>query len=139
MVWNRRKNARPDRGIRGRVNPPTRWVWSSRPTHEPLVTRDLFEAATTIGRFRQGSRSGAAPNRRPATPRTYALRSYLFCSTCGRRLRRRASPTTTARSRLPITVTSPGAGGPGYRQLRVTAQTTVAANASAAAPRYAAT
>ena len=85
MVWNRRKNARPDRGVPGRVNPPSLGV-VSQPTHEPLVTRDLFEAATTIGRFRQGSRPGAGPNRHPATKRTYLLRSSLSCGMCGRRL-----------------------------------------------------
>jgi site-specific DNA recombinase len=86
MVWNRRKNARPDRGIRGQVNPPNHWVWSSRPTHEPLVTRDLFEAASAVGRFRERSRFGSTPNRHPATTRTYTLRSYLICDICGRRL-----------------------------------------------------
>jgi hypothetical protein len=38
MVWNRRKRPRPERDIRGRVNPPSAWVWSALPTHEPLVT-----------------------------------------------------------------------------------------------------
>jgi site-specific DNA recombinase len=85
MVWNRRKNARPERGVSGRVNPPSQWVWSSRPTHEPLVTRALFEAASTIGRFRKGSRPGAGANSHGQTARTYVLRSYLFCDLCGRR------------------------------------------------------
>jgi DNA invertase Pin-like site-specific DNA recombinase len=85
MVWNRRKNPRPDRGVAGRVNPPSQWVWSSRPTHEPLVTRALFEAATTIGRFRKGSRPEAGPNSHSQTNRTYVMRSYLVCDLCGRR------------------------------------------------------
>jgi site-specific DNA recombinase len=86
MVWNRRKNPRQSRGLPGRVNPPNQWVWSSRPTHEPLVTRALFEAATTIGRFRRGSRSGSSRNRNPITKRTYVLRSYVVCDLCGRRM-----------------------------------------------------
>jgi site-specific DNA recombinase len=83
MVWNRRKRPRPERGIRGKVNPPSAWVWSSAPTHEPLVTRELFQAASTIGRFRQGSRSDATPS--PKAKQPYRLRSYLRCVLCGRR------------------------------------------------------
>ncbi|GAA0739535.1 recombinase family protein [Dactylosporangium roseum] len=79
MVWNRRKNPRPKRGIKGRVNPPSAWVWSSRPTHEPLVTREIFNAASAVSRFRKGSRSSAAANVHPETARTYVLRSYLRC------------------------------------------------------------
>ncbi len=86
MVWNRRKNPRKDRGVRGRVNPPSQWVWSGRATHEPLVTRDLFDAASTVGRFRQGSRPDPGANTHPQTARTYLLRSYLICDLCGRRM-----------------------------------------------------
>jgi site-specific DNA recombinase len=84
MVWNRRKRPRPERGIRGKVNPPSAWVWSTMPTHEPLVTREIFEAASTVGRFRQGSRSDATPN--PLAKRTYLLRSYLRHTLCDRRM-----------------------------------------------------
>jgi site-specific DNA recombinase len=84
MVWNRRKRSRPERGIRGKVNPPTAWVWSALPTHEPLVTREIFEAAGTIGGFRQGSRSD--PGRSPIAKRTYLLRSYLRHASCDRRM-----------------------------------------------------
>ena len=86
MVWNRRKNPRKARGVRGRVNPPSAWVWSRQPTHEPLVTRELFEAASTVGRFRQGSRTGTAANSHPTTARTYLMRSYLVCHLCDRRM-----------------------------------------------------
>ncbi|MBI1758793.1 MAG: recombinase family protein [Actinobacteria bacterium] len=85
MVWNRRKNPRKDRGVPGRVNPPTAWVWSPTPTHEPLTTRQMFTAASATGRYRKGSRSEPGPNRHPATTRTYLLRSYLRCDLCGRR------------------------------------------------------
>jgi site-specific DNA recombinase len=70
MVWNRRKNPRKARGVKGRVNPPSVWVWSRQPTHEPLVTRELFEAASTVGRFRQGSRPQAGANSHPKTARS---------------------------------------------------------------------
>ncbi len=85
MVWNRRKRGHRARGVKGRVNPPTAWVWSARPTHEPLVTREIFAAASTVGRFRQGSRPGSGPNSHPKTTRTYLLRSYVRCDLCGRR------------------------------------------------------
>ncbi len=85
MVWNRRKRGHRARGVKGRVNPPTAWVWSARPTHEPLVTREIFAAASTVGRFRQGSRPGSGPNSHPKTTRTYLLRFYVRCDLCGRR------------------------------------------------------
>ena len=83
MVWNRRKRPRPERGIRGKVNPPSAWVWSAMPTHEPLVTREIFEAASTVARFRKGSTSGTS--RRSTAGRSYILRSYMHCDLCGRR------------------------------------------------------
>jgi hypothetical protein len=85
MVWNRRKNPRKERNVKGRVNPPSAWECSPAPTHEPLVTRAMFAAASTTGRFRRGSRSGAGMNTHPATERTYLLRSYLRCDLCSRR------------------------------------------------------
>jgi site-specific DNA recombinase len=85
MVWNRRRNPRPGRRA-GKVNPPTDWTWSPIPTHEPLVTRQIFDAVTPVGRHRQGSRTGAAANTHPATKRAYLLRSYVTHDTCGRRM-----------------------------------------------------
>jgi site-specific DNA recombinase len=86
MVYNRRKNPRKERGVAGRVNPRSEWIWSSKPTHEPLTTRALFEAGTPIGKSKKGSRTSDQPNRHPATTRTYRLRSYVICELCGRRL-----------------------------------------------------
>jgi site-specific DNA recombinase len=87
MVWNRRKRSRPERRVSGRVNPPSEWVWSRQPTHEPLATRALFDAATPVARIREGSRGGAGPNSaHPHTRRSYVLRSYVICDLCGRRM-----------------------------------------------------
>ncbi len=86
MVYNRRKNPRRDRGVAGRVNAPSEWIWSSRPRHEPLTTRTSFEAGVALGRSRQHSRGGHDLNSHPATKRTYRLRSYVICELCGRRL-----------------------------------------------------
>jgi DNA invertase Pin-like site-specific DNA recombinase len=86
MVYNRRKRSRPERQVAGQVNPPAEWVWSTRPTHEPLTTRQLFDAGTPIGRANRGSRPGAAANRHPQTQQVYPLRSYVICELCGRRM-----------------------------------------------------
>ena len=85
MVWNRRRNPRHGRRA-GKVNPPAEWTWSPVPTHEPLVTRELFDAASPVGRTRQGSRNGADANAHPQTKRTYLLRSYVVHDLCGRRM-----------------------------------------------------
>jgi site-specific DNA recombinase len=82
MVFNRRAT----KSGRGKVNPPRLWVWSEHPTHEPLVTRDTYEAVQAMSRTRERSRRTAAPNKCPQTRRTYALRSYVYCTLCGRRM-----------------------------------------------------
>lgn len=86
MVWNRRKRSRPDRGVKGRVNPPSEWVWSPSVTHEPLTTRAYFDAGSPVGRYRQGSRSKASTNAHPKTKRSYRYRSYIKCDICSRRM-----------------------------------------------------
>lgn len=82
MVWNRRATTSKS----GKLNPPSEWVWSSRPTHEPLVTKELFQAVTEQRRSRQESRSGNGTNSRTQTKRSYPLRSYVLCSLCDRRM-----------------------------------------------------
>jgi site-specific DNA recombinase len=58
-----------------------------RPTHEPLVTKTIFDAATPISRLRQGSRGGAGPNTaHRQAQRSYLLRSYLVCDLRNRRM-----------------------------------------------------
>jgi site-specific DNA recombinase len=85
MVWNRRKRGHADRGTKGQSNPISQWVWSPRPTHEALTTRELFEASRLAGRHRQGSRTDPGINEHPSTKRTYRFRSYVVCGICGRR------------------------------------------------------
>ncbi|MGW5662854.1 recombinase family protein [Streptomyces sp. NPDC003758] len=81
QVWNRRAMKKG-----GRYNDPKDWVWSPRPAHEPLVTKELFDAVTTVGRQRQGSRTIHGANTHPATKRSYVLRSYVYCDICARRM-----------------------------------------------------
>lgn len=56
------------------------WVRSERPTHESLVTEDVFEAAANR------LSSGASPRARApkGTPNRYSLRGMLSCGICGR-------------------------------------------------------
>jgi site-specific DNA recombinase len=57
MVWNRRATKKG-----GRFNPPEMWVWSEQPTHEPVVTREMFHAAANVAKKEQRSRDGAGPS-----------------------------------------------------------------------------
>ncbi|MWA07405.1 recombinase family protein [Actinomadura sp. LD22] len=83
MVWNRRASKTDG----GRHNPPESWVWSSRPTHKPLVSIDTFVAAQQVAGARERSRSRPGKNiAHPATQRSYRLRSYIKCAICGRRM-----------------------------------------------------
>jgi site-specific DNA recombinase len=82
MVWNRRASKKG-----GRHNPPEAWIWSPEPTHEPIVSHELFAAAQQVAPQRRGSRSGAGLNRHPQARRSYPLRSLVTCELCGRRMR----------------------------------------------------
>jgi site-specific DNA recombinase len=81
MVWNRRASK-----TGGRVNPISEWVLSPEPMHPAIVTPDEYAAALAVAQDRERSRSGHQPNPHPATKRTYALRSYIVCASCGRRM-----------------------------------------------------
>ncbi|MEU3962941.1 recombinase family protein [Streptomyces buecherae] len=82
MVWNRR--ARKTRG--GAVNPVEDWVWSPHPTHPPLTSLESFVRAQAVAPERERSRSAPGPNTTHRHARTYALRSFLFCAICERRM-----------------------------------------------------
>lgn len=87
MVWNRRATKTGN----GRANPPEAWVWSSGPTHEPLVTKDCFIEAQKVAATRRSSRDAGGISSHPNAKRTYSLRSFLFCAWCGRRMSGKAS------------------------------------------------
>ena len=85
MVWNRRAS----KTGAGKLNPPRDWVWSPRPTHEPLVTVEMFKAAQAVKPERLVSRTRSRPGlhvNHPDTKRSYILRSYVFCAQCDRRM-----------------------------------------------------
>ncbi|MGW0252170.1 recombinase family protein [Nocardia goodfellowii] len=80
MVWNRRASKKG-----GALNPPEKWVWSPQPTHEPLVTREMWEAVQQNRTTRQGSRMNPR-NTHPDTHRTYVLRYYVHHKQCNKRM-----------------------------------------------------
>jgi len=84
MVWNRRAS----KTGAGKLNPPRDWVWSPMPTHEPLVTVDMFKAAQAVKSERSDSwtRTSSGLDSHPGTKRTYALRSFVFCAQCRHRM-----------------------------------------------------
>ncbi len=80
MVWNRRSTKKG-----GKLIPPEKWVWSPEPTHEALVSREMWEAVQQRRTARQGSRMGGK-NSHPDTIRTYVLRSHVHHAQCHRRM-----------------------------------------------------
>ncbi len=83
MVWNRR--ARKSNG--GKYNPPSDWVWSEKPVHEPLITVETFlTAQKRRSPKRDTSRRTSVINSHPDTKRSYLFRSYLCCDHCDRRM-----------------------------------------------------
>ena len=81
QVWNRRSTKKGGKNV-----DPSEWVWSPQPTHEPLVTKELFDAVAQILGTRNGSRAGSGKNAHKLTKHSYVLRSYVFCDLCGRRM-----------------------------------------------------
>ena len=84
QVWNRKA-----RQGGNTANPIREWIWSPHPTHEPLVTRELFDAATPLataggGQRTQGGGRVGGPAR--SEDYVYQLRSYVFCGLCGHRM-----------------------------------------------------
>jgi DNA invertase Pin-like site-specific DNA recombinase len=66
MVYNRRKNPRRDRGVAGKVNPRSEWIWSSKPRHEP------GPATRPVSRRRPGRPRRRSPPPAAAPPRVAA-------------------------------------------------------------------
>ncbi|WP_116022299.1 hypothetical protein [Thermomonospora umbrina] len=55
--------------------------------HEGLVSVQTFIAAHQVGQTNNATRKTSGLNTaRPATKRSYVLRSYITCAQCGRRL-----------------------------------------------------
>ncbi|SDN11359.1 Site-specific DNA recombinase [Lentzea albidocapillata subsp. violacea] len=78
-------NRRATRSKRGKVNPPSHWVWSHEPAHEPLIPKWMFDEITASRQSNRGTRSEATLQAQPQTKRAYALKGMVFCN-CGRRM-----------------------------------------------------
>ncbi|WP_323809150.1 recombinase family protein [Kitasatospora acidiphila] len=81
QVWNRRARKKGNKN-----NPPSEWIWSPQPTHEPLVSREMFDAALPVPGNGRPTRDHGTLHSHPATQRSYLLRSYVRCEICGRRM-----------------------------------------------------
>jgi site-specific DNA recombinase len=81
-------NRRASRSGHGKVNDPTKWVWSPQPTHEPLIAKWMYDELRARAAARRGVRADATNggiNPHPRTQRTYLLRGMTRCW-CGRRM-----------------------------------------------------
>lgn len=64
-----------------RWNTADQWITSAEPTHEPLVSRELFDAAQAMF-----DRNKRATTRTPRAGRHYVLAGRMNCGVCGRRM-----------------------------------------------------
>ncbi len=64
-----------------RWNDSSEWVWSSEPTHEALVPRELFDSAQSMFAVTK-----ARGPRKVAEGRRYVLSGLVHCGVCGRRM-----------------------------------------------------
>jgi Recombinase/Resolvase, N terminal domain len=76
------------RTINGRERhvPQSEWIWSPQPTHPPIVSRPVWDAAQTAGAAHSTSRDSLEPNTHPQTRRSYLFRSRIRCRDCKRRM-----------------------------------------------------
>ncbi|MGH2903257.1 MAG: recombinase family protein [Solirubrobacteraceae bacterium] len=86
-VWGR-NDKRPGRP---QIRPRAEWVWSTQPTHEPLVSRELFEmveerAQRNASAMKAGMPRAAHKDVKPQARRLYPLRGRVRCGMCGHRM-----------------------------------------------------
>ena len=86
-VWGRHDKRRG----RPQLRPREEWVWSATPTHEAIVSRELFDAVEERARRNGGPAGGAKPKHYPQRSRgragrLYVLRGRVRCGLCGRRM-----------------------------------------------------
>lgn len=89
------------------------WIWSTDPTHEPLIDTDIFQRAQDV---RAAHGIGRTYRERRTTRHHYVFRG-LHCGVCGRRMQGQQNkqacttdvafpPNTVSRTRLTIPETS---------------------------------
>jgi site-specific DNA recombinase len=83
-VWGR-NDKRPGHP---QIRPREQWVWSAQPTHEPIITRELFEMVEARARkntiaAKAGVPRAAHKRTKPQAKRVYPLRGRVRCGLCG--------------------------------------------------------
>jgi site-specific DNA recombinase len=85
-------NAADKRRGRPQIRPRDQWVWSATPTHEAIVSRELFEQVEdrSLGN-RNSIKAGAIVRdqqspKRASSGRVYMLRGRVRCGMCGHRM-----------------------------------------------------
>ncbi len=86
-VWGRHDKRRG----RPVMRPREQWVWSATPTHEAIVTRELFDAVEERARRNGSANQSGKPKHYPQRSRgrvgrLYVLRGRVRCGICGRRM-----------------------------------------------------
>lgn len=87
-VWGRH-DKRKGRPV---IRPRDQWVWSPMPTHEAIVSRELFEMVEARSLSKRNAIKAGAVLReqkspdRPSTGRVYMLRGRVRCGMCGYRM-----------------------------------------------------
>ena len=86
-VWGRhdKRKGRP------LIRPREQWVWSATPTHEAIISREVFDAVEDRAQSNANAPKASAPrryaNRGASRPgRLYVLRGRVRCGICGRRM-----------------------------------------------------
>jgi site-specific DNA recombinase len=86
-VWGRhdKRKGRP------LIRPREQWVWSPVPTHEAIISREVFDSVEDRAQKNANPPKASAPrryaDRRSARPgRHYVLRGRVRCGLCGRRM-----------------------------------------------------
>ena len=86
-VWNRHDKRRG----RPTLRPRQQWVWSDQPTHEALVSRELYDAVEARARGNEnvakvGGLQQHAPSARGRGTRFYPMRGRCICDVCTHRM-----------------------------------------------------
>ncbi|MFI1733902.1 recombinase family protein [Streptomyces acidicola] len=67
-------------------NPNDEWIWSNEPAHDPLITKELFEAAQQARRQRARAYQRQERPTRRSGRRAYVLRGRMRRTLCGRKM-----------------------------------------------------
>ncbi len=84
-VWGRHDKRRG----RPLIRPHGDWTWSATPTHEPIISKELFEmvedrARGNEAKMKAGMARSHAPSNKHRPGRFYPLRGRVRCGLCGR-------------------------------------------------------